>query len=112
VRLVQVEHQLVGLRMFEGEVQIGLAHRRTLRLGAALGVGECAFQRPGEPIEAIGPHGGQDVFLVGEVAIGRHRADPKFGGQLAHGHRVRPLLGEQLFGDVAKALAEVGDIGL
>ena len=51
-------------------------------------------------------------FLVGEVAIGSHRADPQFRGQLAHGHRVRPLLGEQLFGGVAKALAEVGDIGL
>jgi hypothetical protein len=70
------------------------------------------LQRLGEAVEAAGAHGRQDVVLVLEVAVGRHRRDAQFGGELAHGHRVGTLLGEQPLGRLAKAVPEVGDVGL
>ena len=111
VRLVQIEHQLVGMRVAKREGHIGLAYRGALGARAHRGVAG-GLQRLGKPVEAVGPDRRQDVVLVLEIAIGRHRRDAELGGQLAHGHRVRPVLGEQVLGGLAKAVPKVGDVGI
>ena len=111
VGLVQVEHQLVGVRMIEGEIQIGLANGDALGANAARRRAR-RLQGVGEAVEAVCANGGEDIVLVLEIAVGRHRRDAEVGRQLAHSHRIRAPLGEQPLGGLAEPLAEIGDISV
>lgn len=99
-RLVDLEHDPIGMRMLVGEAQIGVADaaRPVERLIAA---GRRGFERVGEAGKGLGPHGRQDVGLVLEVAIGRLGTAAQRLGQLAHGDALVAETGEPLGGDPA-----------
>jgi hypothetical protein len=95
----------------KGEIEIGAADRVGARRGIARGP-RGGLDRLGETVECSGSNGGEDVILVAELAIGCHGADAHLPGDLAHGHRFRPALGEQPLGDLAEPAAKGGDLGI
>lgn len=93
VRLGHVEHQPVGVGLGKGKGEIGLAHRARAfaRLGNA---GAGGFKGGGETVERGGAHRRQDIVLVLEVTVGRHRAAAQLLGELAHAHAGYAAFGE------------------
>ena len=108
VGLREVEHQAVARR--DRSARSGRrprpsparAARRSPRVFAA-----AALQRGREPVERGGPHRGQDLVLVAEVAVGRHRAAAERVRELPHADAVAPLGGEALLGHRAQPRAEL-----
>ena len=111
VRLAGVEHQLVGLGVREGEIDIGGEQRVGAGVRVMRGLFVGALQRLGVTIEAARPGGGEHGVPVGEVAVGRHRADAQGLGDLADGHGLHAVVGEQPLGHIDQPLAEIGDVG-
>ena len=108
-RLIDLEHDAIGMRMLVGEPQIGVPHAAGL-VEWPLALRRRRFERVGEAGKSLGPNRGQDVGLVLEIAIGRLGAAAQRLGELAHGDALIAETGEPLGGDPAQLGAEIGDV--
>ena len=70
------------------------------------------LQGVGETVVGARPDRIDDLVLVAEIAVGRHRADPQGGSQLAHGHRLNAMLSELVLRRRTEAGAEISDVGV
>ncbi|MCZ7619786.1 MAG: hypothetical protein M5U32_16345 [Myxococcota bacterium] len=106
-----MEHDPVRVRLRLREVQIGAADRLDPLERAADAV-RSGLDRHPEAAERIGPDRLPDLFLVAEVAIGRHRGHPEFLGERTQRHAGKAALREALRGDPAQGIAEALDLGV
>ena len=91
------EHHLVVVGMGDGPAHVCPSHFEHLpgQIGLFSGGGDSGAQRLVQLDEALGGDGGQQLCLVGEVAVGRGGAHAGASGDLPEGEAFRSLLGDQ-----------------
>ena len=104
------EHQAIGVGVAQREIEIGAPGRCGFGSGIAGGCGIGGLQLIGEAFKTANPHSGKDIVPAGEVAIGRHRADPERGGDLPHRDLLCPALGKHHLRHIAKLCLKAGEV--
>ncbi|MEA3084242.1 MAG: hypothetical protein QOC89_1939 [Paraburkholderia sp.] len=107
VRLRQIEHQAVGVRLVECERHVGVADDRVIGRGRPL---RRCFEPRRKAVECGGADHRKDFVFVAEVAIGRHRAATQLLGQFAHRHALCAARGERVFGHAPHGFAKLLDV--
>ena len=92
--------------MGDGPPHVLPAHRECL-LGEVVVGRDRAIQRLVQLDEPLRGHGGQQLRLVGEVPIGRGRADARAPGDLAQRETLRTLLLNQLQCRIGQCALEI-----
>ena len=96
------EHEAKEPAVLVGELDIGKT-RPNERIGAPGRI----LHRRGELLEAFGGDGSEEVFLVGEMAIGGCSRHPDPAGGLAQTNRMQPVLVQNLTGRSLKRNRQV-----
>ena len=107
----RVEQERVGAGAFQCECDISAGDRTQAIKGPCL-AGRRREQRVTDGVEGTDAKAQHDVRLTREISIGRGRAAAVPGGDPTKRNRLRPLLIEELLGDIEELVASRSDLVL